>query len=151
MLKISVITIIKEIKDIHPLDIAMIKVGNFYRVYGKDAYIIGYLFQYKIEEKNNIVVSGFPVSSVKKVEATLEKKKINYLILDRRDNYSVNEHINFKNLNTYSKYYNLSKTYVSNQRRINAINEYLLKSVNKEELKELLKEIEECINAKGKI
>ena len=26
----------------------MVKVGNFYRVYGKDAYIIAYLFKYKI-------------------------------------------------------------------------------------------------------
>ena len=30
----SITTIIKEVKNIHPEDIAMVKVGNFYRVYG---------------------------------------------------------------------------------------------------------------------
>ena len=63
----------------HPEDITMVKVGNFYRVYGKDAYIIAYLFKYKISEENDIMVSGFPTSSIKKVEARLENKKINYI------------------------------------------------------------------------
>lgn len=67
----------------HPEDITMVKVGNFYRVYGKDAYIIAYLFKYKISEENDIMVSGFPTSSIKKVEARLENKKINYIVLDR--------------------------------------------------------------------
>ena len=48
MFIISIITIIKEVKNVHPEDITMVKVGNFYRVYGKDAYIIAYLFKYKI-------------------------------------------------------------------------------------------------------
>lgn len=151
MLKISVVTIIKEIKNVHPKDIAMIKVGNFYRVYGKDAYIIAYLFKYKISEEDNVMVSGFPVNVLKKVEASLERKKINYLILDRKDNYSVNENMDFKNLNTYDKLYNSSKVYINNIKRINNINDYLVKNADKEELKNLLKEIEECINAKGKI
>ncbi|MGN1326649.1 MAG: hypothetical protein ACI4VQ_00970, partial [Clostridia bacterium] len=76
---------------------------------------------------------------------------INYLVLDRRDNYSINESMDFKNLNTYDKYYNISKIYINNQKRINEIYEYLTKNSGKEELKELLKAIEECINAKGKI
>ena len=54
----------------------MVKVGKFYRVYGKDAYIIAYLFKYKISEENDIMVSGFPTSSIKKIEARLENKKI---------------------------------------------------------------------------
>ena len=83
MFSISIITIIKEVKNVHPEDITMVKVGNFYRVYGKDAYIIAYLFKYKISEENDIMVSGFPTSSIKKVEARLENKKINYIVLDR--------------------------------------------------------------------
>ena len=113
----------------------MVKVGNFYRVYGKDAYIIAYLFKYKISEENDIMVSGFPTSSIKKVEARLENKKINYIVLDRKDNYAVNERTDFKNLNTYQKHFNLSKTYVSNVRRIENINEHLLSLASKEELK----------------
>ena len=120
----------------------MVKVGNFYRVYGKDAYIIAYLFKYKISEENDIMVSGFPTSSIKKVEARLENKKINYIVLDRKDNYAVNERTDFKNLNTYQKHFNLSKTYVSNVRRIENINEHLLSLASKEELKILLKDIE---------
>ena len=126
----------------------MVKVGNFYRVYGKDAYIIAYLFKYKISEENDIMVSGFPTSSIKKVEARLENKKINYIVLDRTDNYAVNERTDFKNLNTYQK---LSKTYVSNVRRIENINEHLLSLASKEELKILLKDIEECIDATRKV
>ena len=90
-------------------------------------------------------------ASLKKVQSNLENKKINYLVLDRRDNYSINEFMDFKNLNNYDKYYNVSKIYINNQKRINEIYEYLTKNSGKEELKELLKEIEECINAKGKI
>ena len=89
MFIISIITIIKEVKNVHPEDITMVKVGNFYRVYGKDAYIIAYLFKYKISEENDIMVSGFPTSSIKKVEARLENKKINYIVLDRKDCISV--------------------------------------------------------------
>lgn len=151
MLKISVITIIKEVKNVHQKDIAMIKVGNFYRVYGKDAYIIANMFKYKVAEEEDIVVSGFPVKTLKRVQANLESKKINYLVLDRRDNYAINESVDFKNLNTYDKYYNISKIYINNQKRINNIYEYLVENSGKEELKELLKQIEECINAKGKI
>ena len=57
MFIISIITIIKEVKNVHPEDITMVKVGNFYRVYGKDANSIAYLLKYKITEENDIMVS----------------------------------------------------------------------------------------------
>ena len=38
-----------------------------------------------------------------KIISKLEEKKINYLILDRRNNYEEDEKSNNKNLNTYSK------------------------------------------------
>lgn len=117
----------------------MVKVGNFYRVYEKDAYIIAYLFKYKISEENDIMVSGFPTSSIKKVEARLENKKINYIVLDRKDNYAVNERTDFKNLNTTKNTLICLKPYVSNVRRIENINEHLLSLASKEELKILLK------------
>ena len=76
------------------------------------------------------MVSGFPVSVLKKVEATLEQKKINYLILDRKDNYSINYSMNFKNLNAYEKIYNASKLYINNIKRIDSISEYLTKNAS---------------------
>lgn len=52
----SIINVVKNIKQIHPEYIAIIKVGKFYYSYGKDAYIISYIFNYKIK-KINILVS----------------------------------------------------------------------------------------------
>ena len=46
----SVTNIVKNIKQIHPEYIALIKIGKFYYSYGKDAYIISYIFNYKIKK-----------------------------------------------------------------------------------------------------
>lgn len=151
VLKIGVITIVKEAKQIHPKDIMLIKVGGFYRAYGKDACILSNLFNYKIKQEEDIIICGFPTKVISKVSAQLENKKINYRILDSRDNYNVEEKTDFKNLNTYDKQYQASRIYVNNQRRIDDIYEYLCKNSKKENLKNLLKEMEELIYAKGKI
>ena len=55
----SCITIAKEIKSIHPEDVALIKLGGFYKVYGKDAYILAKLLGYKIKEEEKIANCGF--------------------------------------------------------------------------------------------
>ena len=39
------ITIIREIKQIHPNYVALVRMGGFYRVYGKDAYILSNIFE----------------------------------------------------------------------------------------------------------
>lgn len=148
MSKISIVTIAKEIKEIHPNDIVLIKSGNFYKVYGKDAYIISNLFKYTVKEDEGIASCGFPVNSIKKVETRLENKKVNYMVVDKRDNYRVNDKVEFKNLNSYEKEFELSKTYVKNSRRIEAIYEYLLKNAEDENLKNILKGFEDIINAK---
>ena len=73
----SVTNIVKNIKQIHPEYIALIKIGKFYYSYGKDAYIISYIFNYKkIEE--NICVCAFPVSITKKIIAKI--KIIDFLL-----------------------------------------------------------------------
>ena len=85
----AVTTIIKTIKSIHPDSIILVKVGKFYNVYGKDSYILSYFFNYKLKELDGIVSCGFPIESINKIMAKLENKKINYLIVDRRNNYDV--------------------------------------------------------------
>ena len=40
----AVLTIIKTIKSIHPESIVLVKIGKFYNVYGRDSYIMYYLF-----------------------------------------------------------------------------------------------------------
>lgn len=145
------ITIIKEIKSIHPDYIALVKRGGFYRVYGKDAYIISKLFKYKIKKEENVVTSGFPIKTINKVVANLQNKKINYLILDSRDNYNISEKVDFKNLNTYSKMYESSKLYVNNQMSIDEICNYLLENAEKAKLKQVIEGIRAVINEKGTI
>ena len=74
----SSITIIKEVKKIFPEYVIMIQSGKFYRVYGKDACIISYLFKYKIQEKEGTISSGFPSQSInnEKFQLTWPKNKI---------------------------------------------------------------------------
>lgn len=151
MFNISVLTIIKEIKAIHPDYIALIKTGSFYSVYGKDASIISSLFDYQFKEINDTITCGFPANSIKKIQAKLENSKINYLLINRRTGYTIEEKVDFKNLNTYNKKYLSSKIYTSNQRRIKKINEFLIKNARNKELNIVLKEIENIINENRKI
>lgn len=147
----SIVTMINEIKDIQPEYIAFVKVGQFYKTYGKDAYIIAYLLEYKVKEEGKTVLCGFPLQSINKVKAYMERQNINYLIVDRRDEYNVEEKEDFKKLNKYNKIYEKSKIYVNNLKRIDAIYNYLINNVKREELKILLRKIEEEIYEEGKI
>ena len=110
-------SIVKNIKQIHPEYVVLIKIGKFYYSYGKDAYIISYIFNYKLKTiEENIKVCAFPVSITNKILAKLEENKINYLLIDRRNNYDVDSKFNNKNLNRYNvilekatKYINVKK------------------------------------------
>lgn len=50
--------------------------------------------------------------------AKLENKKINYLIVDRRNNYDVDEFYDNKNLNTYNQTYEKAKQYINSKHRV---------------------------------
>ena len=64
---------IKGIKQIHSKDIVLVKIGKFYYCYGKDAYMISYFFDYKLNlVENSIYSCGFPSQSLSKVIAKLE-------------------------------------------------------------------------------
>ena len=77
----GIINIVKNVKKIHNNYVVLIKVGNFYYCYGRDTYIISYLFKYKINiMKNNIYSCAFSQNAINKVMAKLENSKINYLI-----------------------------------------------------------------------
>jgi DNA mismatch repair ATPase MutS len=87
---------IKNIKEIHPKTLLLFKVGAFCESYGKDAYILSYLFNYQINQKgkNNISKIGFSKKSISKVLSKLEEQKIDYLLIDVRT---------FKNIKILSK------------------------------------------------
>lgn len=39
-MSIGILNIVKTVKEIHKEDITIVKIGKFYQVYGKDAYIV---------------------------------------------------------------------------------------------------------------
>ena len=100
----SVGIIIKNVKKIHKEDVILIQMGKFYYAYGKDAYILSGIFGYKLNEfEKNIYSVAFPVNSYAKVISKLENLKVNYLVLDRKNNYEILEQQNYKNLNKYTE------------------------------------------------
>ena len=44
------VTVLKPIKQIHDRDVALIKIGGFYHAYGRDSYILSYLFGYRLKK-----------------------------------------------------------------------------------------------------
>lgn len=146
MIKISIVNIAREIKVIHPNEIALIKVGKFYHAYGKDAYIISYVFNYQIKKvENNISTIGFPETALIKIKSKLEEKKLNYLIIDRGANYEVVEEEDFKTENTYTEYYNKANRFIGIKKKIDEIYEYLVDNISDETIKEKLVRIDEII------
>ena len=95
---------IETINEVNSKYVCMFKIGTFYHAYNRDSYILSYLFKYKIKELgNNHKECGFPIAALPKVMAKLEEKEINYLVLDRRNNYDVDNKEDYKNLNNYDK------------------------------------------------
>lgn len=137
---------IKTIKQIHPKDIALVKVGEFYHAYGKDSYILSYLMGYKLKViDNNCSMCGFPQKSLPKIRALLDHQKINYILLDQRNNYDVDEKADNKNLNTYDEIFAKAHRYINLKRRIDDIYESLIQNINDTKIKEKISEIEEIV------
>lgn len=67
----GILNIVKTVKEIHKEDIVFVKIGKFYQVYGKDAYIISYLFDYKLKKVEEVYMCGFPESSKNRVIAIM--------------------------------------------------------------------------------
>ena len=144
----SIVNMVKTIKDIHEKDLVLIRVGIFYVAYGKDAYIVSYLFGYKIKpvDSTNYASSGFPVGSINKIKSALESRKINYVLLNKSDNYEVEEFDDNKDLNRYEEIYDKAHKYIRLKDRISDINNYLIDNVNKNNIKEILFKIEDIID-----
>ena len=148
----KVIGMIKKIKEIHPVDIQLVKIGTFYHAYGRDAYILSYLFKYNIKwVENDIPTVGFPVGALNSVISKLESSKINYMLLDRRNNYEVDFELRNGNLNQYNEIYEKAKIYVNILKRIQNINEFLVGNIKAENIKEIIKDIEKVIDENRKV
>lgn len=147
----SIINIVSKVKQIHPDTVVLVKVGTFYNAYGKDAYIISNLFKYKIQEIENVPFSGFNIKVKPRIIAALDEQKINYIVLDKRNNYDVDEKVDFKNLNKYEERYYKSRKEVNKQLRIEKIYKMLQENSNKEEIYSILAKVEEVLNERRKV
>ena len=97
---------VRNMKQVHPTNVLLIKVGKFYHAYGKDAYIISFLFDYQLKKvEGNTNTTGFPETALNKIQTTLEEKNINYMLISRANNYEVVEEYDFKKENTYNDVY----------------------------------------------
>ena len=140
------INIVKTIKLIHESTVVLVKTGNFYNVYGKDSYIFSFLFKYKIMEKENVPTCCFPASSLRKVENCLEKNKINYLVVDKRNNYEEEEKWIDKQENNYDKIFEKSKKNVELLLRVEKIRNSLIRNIKNKNIENKLDKIEMVLN-----
>lgn len=139
---------IKTIKEVHKEDIVILKIGKFYNVYGKDAYIITYLLGYKLNKISGIYSCAFPLNSLNKVMAKLEQRKINYIVIDKRNSYDVEKSSNNKNLNTYVKTLEKAKEKINYDMRVRNIVEFLFENRND---KNIILDMEQIINERRKV
>lgn len=152
----SVNTIWTSLKEMYPQYVILVKLGKFYSVYNKDAYIISYILKYQLKRENgkykDIKYScGFPDIAINKVKSVLEDKKINYLIIDRRNNYEEDEKSNNKNLNKYDEVLEKARIYANNKIRLDNIYEYFMENIYENETRTFLIELENKINERRKI
>jgi DNA mismatch repair ATPase MutS len=149
----SIMNMVKNIKEIHPKSLLLFKVGAFCEGYGKDSYIISYLFNYQVRQngKNNISKVGFSKKAIPSVISKLEEQKIDYLLIDVRNNYYVDEKFENRNLNKYDTVFEKAYLYVRKQREIRKINEKLMEQIDSADFKEKVGRIEEILNEGRKV
>ena len=87
-----------DLKVRYPDSLVLVKNGSFYTTFNDDAYILNYLFGYKIVNNEKV---GFPTSNITKVIDKLTTEKINYyldnLVVFNPNNYYNNLNIDLLN------------------------------------------------------
>lgn len=120
--------------------VVLLKSGNFYISFNKDAIIMNNIFNYQIKQVKDYIKIGFPIISINKIMNELYLRKVNYIIID-------NEIINKKKFsnNSYKKNLLEKENYEIFLVRIKKINSILTNSLNNEELKKVLDDIENVL------
>ena len=121
--------------------IIMIKFGNFYEIFDKDAVIASNILNYKLSKISDTVKCGFTISSLDKVLKMLKDKQINYVVIE---NNNVTNKKNFEN-NIYNSFDVDTNNIKYNLLRINKITKYLNDNAYSD-INSLLEGIEELIN-----
>ena len=104
----------KIIKEQNDNKVVLVKSGNFYRCFDKDAIIVYYLLNYKLTED---LMVGFPVSSLGKVLVKLKNNNVSSIILNDLSN-TIN--YNCTN-NKYKEVLNDSINYLENSKKIDLL------------------------------
>lgn len=148
----GLVNIAKKIKEVHPNSIVIYKSGAFYKVFGKDAYILSGIFDYQIKMvENNIATVGFPLRIIMNVRTKLEELKINYMLIDQRNNYDVDITEDFRNLNNYEEEFKKAYTKVKHRKNIEHIVRELELIIDKDNFKDIIRKIEDLIDENRKI
>ena len=137
---------IKTMKEINPNTIIFIQIGAFYHVYGKDSYILSYLFGYQIKTlENSYNTCGMPKAGLNKVLKVLEDNNINYMVVLKSQNYEVDTEMKFKDKNKYIETYEKAYKYITVKNRINVIYNYLIENINTPDIKKKIQRVEETL------
>lgn len=124
--------------------IVMIKFGNFYEMFDKDAVIASKLLGYKLSKISDTVKCGFPISSLEKVLKKLNIENVNYVVIEN-DKIIIKKEFD-KNIYTTFDFdiNNIKYNFI----RISKITKYLNDNAYAE-MNEFLGKIESLINGRG--
>ena len=140
--------LIDSIKRLYPEYICLFKIGSFYCAYNKDAYIMSYIFKYKIRDKKDEKECGFPIGSIDKIKARLEQEKINYVLVETKNGANITEKVDLEENNKYNEFYVRARSYVNYKLRIDNVYKLLLDIIDEKDFRKILEKVEEIIYEK---
>lgn len=144
---------------------------SFYNAYGKDALILGYVMKSKIgyrnfhvaktfkklhyfdkntgeaQKRQNVFTaySGVPSYKLQEIISVLDYYHINYIIVDKIQNYEITRMRQFKD-NNYESYYQKALYYKRILYKMKNINRFLRANSDSGEILYLIYDIERCID-----
>lgn len=132
-----------EAKKKFSKSIILIKCGIFYETFNDDAYIMRYLFDYKIKNLSNFIMVGFPEKIIENIKDRLKVENISYVVLNDNQQF-----VSDKNSFTENKYEILldisCKSYVV-ETEIERIKKALEVLKHTKSIDEIIKKIKEII------
>lgn len=131
------------VKKKYNKSIILIKSGIFYEILNDDAYIMNYIFDYKIKNLTSFSMVGFPEKVVENVKDRLKKEKLSFVVVDDNNQF-VSDKSSFTDSN-YEIMLNLSLKSYCVEKEIEKIKRSLEVLKNTESIDEIIKKIKEII------
>ena len=101
--------------------------------------------------KTNCVFIPHSLDYIPREVSALESKKINYMIIDPRNNYRIDEKSDNRNLNEYEEQAKKAYTIVKQKRKVEKIKNDLETYIGKENFRSISSKMEEILNENRKI